>query len=258
MADGVTEITTRRGYDIRDFSLLACGGGGALCGAFMAELLKTKNVLIPEFAASFCAWSMFCLDVGRDYIRTYIGKIGTADTAAINRLYEEMVDEALAEFKALNVTRDEMTIVKSVDARYPGQFHEIEMKLPEGEITRAHLEELRQDFHDKHKELFTFSLPEDDVEIRSLRIIAAVKSKSIELPEFARHANGSKSLKRKRQCFFNGRFMDTPIHDANLVGAGETIKGHAIVETPTTTIVIPPGFTCSLDKYGTYILKKED
>ena len=72
MADGVTEITTRRGYDIRDFSLLACGGGGALCGAFMAEILNTKNVLIPEFAASFCAWSMFCLDVGRDYIRTYM------------------------------------------------------------------------------------------------------------------------------------------------------------------------------------------
>ena len=160
MADGVTEITTRRGYDIRDFSLLACGGGGALCGAFMAELLHTKNVLIPEFAASFCAWSMFCLDVGRDYIRTYISKIDKADTAAINRLYEEMADEALMEFKALHVTREQMNIVKSVDTRYLGQFHEIEMKLPEGEISASHLEDLKQEFHKKHKELFTFSLPD--------------------------------------------------------------------------------------------------
>jgi N-methylhydantoinase A len=258
MADGVTEITTRRGYDIRDFSLLACGGGGALCGAFMAELLNTKNVLIPEFAASFCAWSMFCLDVGRDYIRTYISKIDKADTAAMNRLYDEMVDEALMEFKALHVTRDQMNIVKSVDTRYLGQFHEIEMKLPEGEISRAHLEDLKQEFHKKHKELFTFSLPDVDIEMRSLRMIASVKSKPIDLPELGRRANGTKSLKRRRQCFFQGKFMDTPIHDASLVGAGETIKGHAIVETPTTTIVIPPGFICSLDKYGTYILRKED
>jgi len=80
----------------------------------------------------------------------------------------------------------------------------------------------------------------------------------IDLPELGRRANGIKSLKRRRQCFFQGKFMDTPIHDASLVGAGETIKGHAIVETPTTTIVIPPGFICSLDKYGTYILRKED
>jgi len=258
MADGVTEITTRRGYDIRDFSLLACGGGGALCGAFIADHLHTKNVIIPEFAASFCAWSMFCLDVGRDYIRTYISKIDKADTATINRLYGEMIDEALAEFKALNVTREQMKIVKSTDTRYLGQFHEIEMKLPEGEITQAHLEGLKKEFHQKHKELFTFSLPDVTIEMRSLRMIASVKSKPIDLPELGKRSNGAGGLKRKRQCFFNGKFMETPIYDASRVSAGETLKGHAIVETPTTTIVIPPKFICTVDKYGTYILKKED
>jgi N-methylhydantoinase A/oxoprolinase/acetone carboxylase beta subunit len=52
--------------------------------------------------------------------------------------------------------------------------------------------------------------------------------------------------------------MDTPIFDASRVSAGEIIKGHAIVETPTTTIVVPPEFICTIDKYGTYILRKED
>jgi N-methylhydantoinase A/oxoprolinase/acetone carboxylase beta subunit len=122
----------------------------------MAELLNTKNVIIPKFAASFCAWSMFCLDVGRDYLRTYISKLDEANPEIINRLYQEMVDEALAEFRVLNVSREDLTIVKSADVRYAGQFHEIELNLSAGEITKEDLESLEKDFHKKHEELFTF------------------------------------------------------------------------------------------------------
>jgi N-methylhydantoinase A len=256
MADGVTEITTRRGYDIRDFSLLACGGGGPLCGAHMAELLNTKNVIIPEFAASFCAWSMFCLDVGRDYIRTYISDLDTADTAVINRLFEEMIEEALREFKALHATREQLQIVKSADTRYLGQFHEIEMHLPCEEIAPEGLRDLKEEFHRKHKELFTFTLPQVPIEIRSLRLIATIKSPAIDLPKLERPSHGKAAIKRNRQCFFKGQWLDTPIYDSTKVGVGDAIKGHAIVETPTTTLVIPPGFVCTVDQYGSYILRK--
>jgi N-methylhydantoinase A len=258
MADGVTEITTRRGYDIRDFSLLACGGGGALCGAHMAELLNTKNVLIPEFAASFCAWSMFCLDVGRDYIRTYISQLGKADTKTINKLFDEMIDEALREFEALHVTREQMQVSMSADVRYLGQFHEIEMSLPHQGVAREDLDRLEQEFHQKHKELFTFMLPQASIEVRSLRLIATIKSEAIDLPKLDRPSHGQQAIKRRRPCFFKGEWLDTPIYDSSKVGSGDVIKGHAIVETPTTTIVIPPHFVCTVDQYGTYILTKED
>ena len=185
MADGITEITTRRGYDIRDFSLLACGGGGALCGAFMAELLNTKNMIVPRFAASFCAWSMFCLDIGRDYLRTFISNLDQADPSAINNTYQQMIDEALSEFNVLHVKREDLTIVKSADVRYAGQFHEIELNLPAGEITAADLAALKDDFHRKHDELFTFSLPNVAIEFRNLRLIASVKSEQMKLDETA-------------------------------------------------------------------------
>ena len=258
MADGITEITTRRGYDIRDFSLLACGGGGALCGAFMGDLLNTKNVIIPQFAASFCAWSMFCLDVGRDYLRTCIGSLDNADPAAINKLYQEMIDEALSEFKVLNVSRDDLTIVKSADVRYVGQFHEIELNFPSDEITSAHLEIIKKEFHKKHNNLFTFSLPNVQIELRNLRLIASIKSNPIDLPKLEKPADqGGELIKRRRPCFFKGAFMETPIYDGPKLGPGISIQGHAIVEEPTTTVVIPPGFSCTVDPYGNYILKKE-
>ena len=94
MADGVTEVSTRKGYDVRDFSLLAVGGGGPLCGAFLAELLGIRKVIVPKFAASFCAWSMFSLDIGRDYVRSYICSFSAASPDAMNQLYQEMMAEA--------------------------------------------------------------------------------------------------------------------------------------------------------------------
>jgi len=94
--------------------------------------------------------------------------------------------------------------------------------------------------------------------MRNLRMITSVKSKPFDLPELGKRSNGAGGLKRRRQCFFNGKFMDTPIYDVSHVSAGEIIKGHAIVETSTTTIVIPPDFNCTIDKYSTYILRKED
>jgi N-methylhydantoinase A len=258
MADGITEITTRRGYDVRDFSLLACGGGGGLCGASMAELLNTKNVMIPQFAASFCAWSMFCLDVGRDYLRTYICNLDGADPKIINRLYQEMIEEALAEFKVLNVSRKDLTVVKSADIRYAGQFHEIELTLSSGEITQEDMGRVKTDFHKKHEELFTFSLPQVPIELRNLRLIASVKSDPIDLPKIEKAVNkGGTPLKRRRPCFFKGKFMDTPVYDGTLLSPGTIIQGHAIVEEPTSTIVIPPNFTCTIDPYGNTVLKRE-
>ncbi|MBN2058863.1 MAG: hydantoinase/oxoprolinase family protein [Deltaproteobacteria bacterium] len=258
MVDGITEITTRRGYDVREFSLLVCGGGGALCGAFMGELLNTKNVLVPRFAASFCAWSMFCLDVGRDYLRTYISSFDSAEPQIINGLYKEMIDEALEEFKVLHVSRADLTIIKSADVRYAGQFHEIELNLSSEKITRKDLEHLKLDFHKKHEELFTFSLPKEEMELRNLRLIASVKSHPVDLPEIPKKYNKVEDLlKLRRQCFFKGQLMDTPIYDGTLLSEGTRIEGHAIIEEPTTTVVIPPGFVCNIDRFGNYILNRE-
>jgi N-methylhydantoinase A len=63
MADGITEISTKKGYDVRDFSLLAFGGSTPFCAMFIADLLSINKVIIPRFSPTFSAWSMFCLDI---------------------------------------------------------------------------------------------------------------------------------------------------------------------------------------------------
>jgi len=257
MSDGISEISTRKGHDVRDFSLLACGGGGALCGAFISDLLGTNNTIVPKFAASFCAWSMFSLDVGRDYLRSYLCTLGEANPDNINKLYEAMLEEALAEFKALKVAREDIVVEKSADVRYAGQFHELEINFPIGKVQKKDIEQMETEFHDKHKELFTFSLPWVPIEFHNLRLIAKVKSKKIDMPQIDKGTvDASGALKRKRTCYFNGGMVETPIYDGTRLKEGNRIDGHAVVEEPTTTVVIPPGFNCKVNSYGSYIIER--
>ena len=257
MADGITEITTKKGYDVREFSLLAIGGATPLSAMFIADLLNVKKVVIPRFAPTFSAWSMFCLDIGRDYVRSFICPSGNANPGDINSLYEDMVEEALKEFAVLNLSREDLTIIKSADVRYAGQYHEVEMTAPDREIDTADIESLVEEFHRKHMELYTFSLPWVPVEFRNLRLIAKSKGKKIKMKTIdAGDADASAALKRSRQCSFNGTFRETNIYDAKKFKAGNVVTGPAIVEHPLTTTVIPEGWECKIDEYGDYIARR--
>lgn len=257
MADEITEISTRMGYDVRDFALLAIGGGGPLCGAFMADALGMKEVIVPRFAASFCAWSMFALDIGRDYVRSFISLHTRAVPAAMNQLYRDMMEEALADCKTLKISKEEVVFSQSADLRYQGQYHEIQMDLPAGEVTAASIEKVVRDFHKRHEELYTFALPWVPVEFRNLRLIAKVNVKKMGIKKVPqRTRDSSKALKRSRPCFFNNRFVDTPVYDSSRLKPGALIRGPAVVEEPTTTVVIPKGFDCRLDEYENYVIRR--
>jgi N-methylhydantoinase A/oxoprolinase/acetone carboxylase beta subunit/N-methylhydantoinase B/oxoprolinase/acetone carboxylase alpha subunit len=257
MADEISRISTRKGYDVRDFSLIACGGGGAMCGAFWGDLLGCKNIIVPNYASSFCAWSMFTLDIGRDYLRSYIRLLTAAKPEEINAMYQEMLEEAVAELKAFNVEREDLFIVKTADLRYQGQYHEIEMEMPSGDVAFEDLEQLGKNFHKEHEELYTFTISWVPVEIRNLRLIARIKAKKLDLikiPEGTK--DPSKAYKRTRNCLFNGNSVETPVYDSEKLKAGNTIVGPAIIEVPTTTAVIPPNFQCKVDIHNNYVMTK--
>jgi N-methylhydantoinase A len=258
MADCIAEISTRKGYDVRDFSLLAVGGGGPLCGVFIADILGMPRTVVPRFGASFCAWSMFFLNIGRDYLRSYLHKVDEADPREINRLYEDMVREAALDFKGFNVGKEELIIEKSVDARYQGQYHMLEIKLKSTEISRTNMSRMITEFHQIHKELFTFSLPGIPVEVTNLHLTAKIKPPSIQVKKIAEGtASPEPALIGRRKCYFNKRMSDTPIYNGLKLKAGNVISGNAIIEEPTTTTVIPSGYVCTVDRYGNYNIVRQ-
>jgi N-methylhydantoinase A len=257
MADEIARVTTKMGYDVREFSLVACGGGGGMCGAFWGDIVNAKNVIVPNYASSFCAWSMFTLDIGRDYMRSFVRNLKEADKNEINGLFQEMIGESMQELNMFDVKRENLIVTRTADLRYQGQYHEVEMELPLNDINTGDIDKIAEAFHKKHEELFTFSLSWVPIQIRNLRLVARIKGQKLDLIRIPQgSADPSKALKRSRKCYFEGKYVDTPVYDSEKLLAGNIINGPAIIEVPTTTTVIPRNYECKVDQYNNYILTR--
>ncbi|MGH2513741.1 MAG: hydantoinase/oxoprolinase family protein, partial [Candidatus Limnocylindrales bacterium] len=218
MADQITEVATRHGHDVRDFALVGGGGAGPVHAAFIADLLQMPRVVIPPIAATYSAFGMFAMDVGRNFARSYISRAEKIDLARVNALYAEMEREALAGFGALGVAPEAVTFNRTADVRYVGQFHEVEVDVPDGELTPAGLTTAIDNFHRSHEQLYTFNMTWQAIEFLTFRLRATTAKAPFELRRIAEgDGNPARALKRHRSCRFAGRVVETPIFDGALL-----------------------------------------
>jgi N-methylhydantoinase A len=257
MANKITEVSTKRGYDIRNTVMIAGGGGGPIHAGFIADTLGVRKVVVPPVAALYSAFGMFAMDIGQDYARSFVGRVTNIDLDALNRVYEEMEVEAAGSFHAHGVDPKHVVLKRTADMRYVGQFHEVEADMPNGKLERKDVDAAGEFFARKHEELYTFAMPWKAVEILTLRLKASTPNAPFALPQVTQGgADAAAALKRRRTCRFDGKDVDTPVYDGEKVVAGNVIAGPAIIEETTTTVVIPAAFVCSVDKYKNYVLTR--
>jgi N-methylhydantoinase A len=255
MANKITEVSTKRGYDVRGTVLIAGGGGGPIHAGFIAEALGIRKVIVPPVAALYSAFGMFAMDIGQDYARSFVGRAASVDCQALTGVYQEMEAEALESFRAHGVAPEHVVLKRTADMRYVGQFHEVEIEMESGTISRQAVGAAAAAFARKHEDLYTFAMPWKAVEILTLRLKASTPNVPLSIPEVASsRADPSAAIKRRRVCRFDGRDVDTPVYDGEKMLAGFAITGPAIIEETTTTVVIPMRFECSVDKYKNYVL----
>ncbi len=258
MADQITEISTKRGLDIRDFTLVVGGGAGPVHGARIADLLDIKTIVIPRYSALYSAFGMFVMDVGREYVRSYIVSSPEADLAQIAELFGAMKREAIADLRASHVDERDIVFNRTADMRYAGQYHAVEVPLEEVPSNREDIDRTVAAFEARHHELYSFDLPFRTAEFMLFRLKASVEQQKLEPTRAtAETSDPSAGLKRTRRCFLGGRWRDTPCFDGELLRAGNTFDGPAIIEEKTTTVLVPAGFSCEVDPARSYILRKE-
>jgi N-methylhydantoinase A len=257
MADQITEVSTKRGYDVRDFALVAGGGAGPVHAAAIAELLMIPMVIVPSVAATYSAFGMFAMDIGRNFARSYICGAKRIDFERVKQLYREMEDEALEGLRANGISAEKVIFSRTAEMRYVGQFHEVEVELHAKDFSAAALEETLKRFHERHEALYTFSMPWKSVEFLTLRLRATAARAPFRLREVGQGGPGGEiALKRRRSCWFEGREVLTPVYDGSRLLAGCRLSGPAIIEETTTTIVVPPNYLCSVDKWQNYLLAR--
>jgi N-methylhydantoinase A len=259
MADQITEVATTRGYDVRDFTLVVGGGAGPVHAAFIADLLHIPTILVPPIASTYSAFGMFAMDVGRNYARSYITRVDRLDVARVSELYDEMEREALAGFSELGVQPELVGFSRSADLRYVGQFHEVEVEVPAGELGEGSIEEAVENFHGRHEALYTFNMPWQAVELLTFRLRATVPKATFELRRIAEgEEDASHAIKRTRRAWFDGAELAVPVYDGELLRAGNHLAGPAIIEETTTTVVVPARHGLTVDPLKNYVIRRGD
>jgi N-methylhydantoinase A len=257
MADQITEVSTKRGYDVRDFALVAGGGAGPVHAASIAELLNIPMVVIPSVAATYSAFGMFAMDIGRNFARSYICRAKRIDPERVKQLYQEMEAEALEGFHANDIPPEQVVFSRTADMRYGGQFHEVEVELSSADLTASELEDTLKKFHERHEALYTFGMPWKSVEFLNFRLRATAARAPFRLREVGRGGpESAMALKRRRSCWFDGRDVDTPVYDGARLLAGYRFNGPAIIEETTTTVVVPASHLCTVDQWKNYLLTR--
>ncbi|MGH3223172.1 MAG: hydantoinase/oxoprolinase family protein, partial [Streptosporangiaceae bacterium] len=259
MADQISEVSTRRGYDVRDATFVAGGGAGPVHGPFIAKILGIRRVIIPSIAATYSAFGMFAMDAGRNFARSYIGRADDIDVARVDELYAAMEAQAREGFGALGIPADHIAYQRSADVRYVGQFHEVEVDVPNDDVTKALLDEAVENFHARHDELYTFKMPWKGVEFLTFRLRATTPKAPFELRRIASGGtDANHAVKRRRACWWDGRQVDTPVYDGSRLLSGNQVEGPALIEEVTTSVVIPDGFVCEVDAWRNYQLTLKD
>lgn len=259
MLNALKLISVRKGYDPRDFSLVAFGGGGSMHAPALARDLGVKKVIVPVASSVFSAWGMLMTDLRHDYIQTYINRLQDVDLTELNNEWNKLENQARNQYAEENVKEEEIIFNRFVDMRYAGQEHTVKVPLAGGEITKQSVEELIALFHDMHEQSFTFKLVEAQTEIVNLHLTAFGNVQKPELQKLESTGRELESaLKETRQVFYeDGGWIQTPVYHRDLLEAGMSVEGPAIIEEPTATTVFYEGQTLTVDTYGNLLIETE-
>jgi N-methylhydantoinase A len=172
MAAALRIVSVERGYDPREFTLVAFGGGGPVHAARLAEELEIRQVVVPPIPGGFSALGLVASDIRRDYARTLYTLLRDASPAAVGAACEAMEAAARDTLARAGVPPARQEIARSADLRYRRQAYELTVPMAPGPVTAATLAQLAADFHDKHRLTYGHASADEAVQLVHLRVSA--------------------------------------------------------------------------------------
>ena len=259
MVNGIRRVSVERGYDPRDFVLVGAGGATAAHITSLAGEIGIDTVILPKLASGLCAFGQIISDVKYNYMATSPLRLEGEAYATVNRLFEQIEAQGVKHLIADGFAKSAIRIERSLDMRYVGQVHECTVEIGNFTDGAKALEKVKGAFHKRHEELYTYSEPHNAVEVVNIESTLYGHVDKPQPPRVKKGVPPAKALVGRRKASFaaDGKLIDTPVYDGSKLGAGATIKGPAIIEEVTTTIVIEPKWSARLDVSGSYVITRK-
>jgi len=263
MITAIREISTQRGVDPREIVMLVAGGAGPVHAEAIALELGVQEIIIHKNSSAFCALGMLLSNLKHDFMRTYRLLFRDIDKNKFKSLFEEMEDEGGKILEAEKVKAGEIEYEHFIDVRYLGEYHEITLPITRKEIDAANFSAMTERFHQWHDSLYGYHLKEEGrpLELVNLRETALGRMPK---PEFKvavyRGEDSFEALKGRREIYLTiqKRFEEVEVYDGLKLRYGNRVVGPAIIEQPSTTILVLPEFNLMCDAYEGFTMYPKD
>lgn len=257
MIKGIRVVSVAKGYDPREFCMVAFGGAGPAHASELARELDIPNILIPIAPGVTSALGLLMTDMRHDYVKTVLRLAEESAHKELEHQYVKMESEALLQMSREDVPQKQITLLRLADARYMGQGFELEVPVRGGSLESQHIASLIEQFHEAHHKRYGYGNHDNPVEIVNLRVVAIA---SLPRPQFrAATTNPGSATSAKlgsRKVYFDGQPVSTDIYNRTLLHPGQMIKGPAIIEQLDTTTVVWPDQTALVDAYTNLMLSR--
>lgn len=257
MLNALKLVSVRKGYDPREFCLVAFGGGGPMHAAALAKELGIKKIIIPIAASVFSAWGMLMTDLRSDEIRTFYQRLDRPDYGAINGQWSVLEQKATEENSAKGIPAGNVYFAHFMDMRYQGQEHTVKVRVPNERLSPENLGEFIEAFHKEHEKNYSFRLDGSVVEIVNMHLAAFGKVEKTPLKRLGAlpFTLEQAKLETRRVLFESEGAVETPVYDAKKLSPGMAVEGPAIVEERSSATLLYAGMTLTVDAYGNYIIE---
>jgi N-methylhydantoinase A len=241
-------VSVERGFDPREFTLVAYGGAGPLHAPALADALDVPRVLVPRTAGVLSALGLLVSDSLYDHSASRVRPLAEVDPAAVEERFADLEArgrERLAEEGHAVADRE---YERTADLRYVGQSFDLRVPVPEA-VDEAALSTLAERFHGEHRRRYGHAAPDDPVELVTLRVRARGRVEPPDLAPGADAREGSlaDARRERRRVVFDDERPETPVYDRTRLPVGAAFDGPAVVEGPESTTVVHPGMGVTVD-----------
>jgi N-methylhydantoinase A len=254
MARAIRVISVQRGYDPRDYTLVAFGGAGPLHAARLARELEIRRILVPLSPGILCAMGLLLTDLRTDFALTRLTPLNENAWPVLQEAFTTLAARADTWFQAEHIAADARRIVRTIDMRYAGQNYELPIPIPD----HADIQTLAAAFAAAHQRLYGFAPDDEPVQLVTFRVEASAivpKATFAAHPDAGPDSTGAITGHREIWLPESSGLTDTPLYDRTCLRAGNIIAGPAIIEQMDATTIVLPGMTARVEPYLNLILE---
>jgi N-methylhydantoinase A len=255
MANAIRAITVERGLDPREFVLVAFGGAGPMHAAFLADELEIPMIVVPKAPGNFSAFGMLQTDIRHDVVEACYCRMPEATMQFVGGNLSQAEERATRMLAEEGLAPEQMSLLRAAEMRYVGQEYALQIPFPSNRCDEAALAQLPDLFHRAHQARYGHSNPSETVELVNLRLSAIGYIDKPPLASLSEKTMGEPRSVAERPVYFDGAPRQSAVYMRSELRPGHAVLGPAIVEEESSTTVVPPGHSVTVDALGNLVLQ---